>query len=111
MNNSDMGSATAFLSYASADRHGARTVLPGLLARHKEVWVDWRAIGTSRTDWRDRVRDAIAMSSIFYALRSDRYDVSQSCQFELGLAISYDLPVRYLALPSSIVDEQRSVPV
>jgi TIR domain/GAF domain len=85
------GTATTFISYSRADREEASRVAEFLRRDGVSVWMDERQ--RAGKDWRQQVEEAIRASDSMTVLLSPASLVSETVEWEVGVARSFGKPV------------------
>lgn len=98
----------AFVCYAREDKAVAEQIAAGLVARGKEVWVDWEDIPFS-APWEDRARAGIEAAKAVVVVLSGTAAVSEPCRWEVEQAIGANKRLVPIAI-SDDVDPSRLPP-
>ena len=89
--------ADDFISYSRRDREFTRVLYKELIARKREIWVDWEEIPPT-TNWLNEIRAGIESSDNFIMIISPDWCVSGPCRAELEYALSCNkrlVPILY----------------
>ena len=79
--------ADLFVSYSRSDADAVRRLCEALVARQRDVWVDWRDIPPT-AQWRDEIRAAIDAASAVVFVISPASITSAECRLELDHAVA-----------------------
>jgi hypothetical protein len=88
-----------FISYAEADRRQAVLLSQALQASGIRLWPSTEELPPSQAAWRDVVQAGIASSGMVLIVLSSDWAKSQSCRWELAVALERRTPIIAVAIP------------